>query len=80
MLCQFQHVAGPPREGFHAARIPVVDLELWDVVGTVCIALVLAGWFRSNVGWTLLLTFAVAVLVHWMFCVETTITRNLLPG
>ena len=77
MLCQFQHVAGRPREGFHAARIPVIDVALWDVVGTICIAIVLAHWFQTNVGWTLLMVFAVAVLLHWLFCVETTIMRKL---
>ena len=33
---------GAPRTGFHATRIPVLDLAAWDTMGTLAIAFVLA--------------------------------------
>ena len=78
-LCKYRDVAGMPRRGFHATRIPVLDVALWDVVGTILLAAALA----SGGGLKRLLMMVVALLlvsiaVHFAFCVETRVTNILL--
>ena len=76
-LCQYSTLLGRPRQGLHRARIPVLDLALWDVVGTFALAYLTFYFFpnwSSNylvhlAGWFLL-----ATLLHLIFCVPTKIT------
>lgn len=71
MFCPHKHIFGKEREGFHALRM--FDLAVWDVVGTVVIAWALAVWFGWGIGWTILAAFALAIVLHRLFCVNTTI-------
>ena len=64
--------AGQPRQGFHAARLPppLPDWALWDVVGTIALALATAritGWsvLSCLLGWFLL-----AQVAHRAACVS----------
>lgn len=60
-----------PREGIHATRIPVLDVALWDVVGTVVVAVVVALVFRWPVWATLAGAFLLGVLVHAALKIKT---------
>ena len=70
-LCDLRGMAGQPREGFHAHRIPWLDLALWDVVGTVCMAGFISITFKVRFFATVLILFASAIILHRLFCVET---------
>ena len=70
-LCHLRGVAGQPREGFHAHRIPGLDLALWDVVGMVCMAAFLSITFKVHFLATVLVLFLSAMILHRLFCVET---------
>ncbi len=75
-LCQYQNILGKPYEGFHAQRIG--PFALWDIVGTIMISLIIVYFwkgksysFGTKLGISLLGTFAVAELLHYIFCVPT---------
>ena len=76
-LCSYRHLAGVPRNGFHAARIPILNLALWDVLGTVVLALIVSYAFQVPLSWTTLVLFVTGTILHILFCVDTTITRLL---
>lgn len=72
-FCQWRHIFGREREGFHAARI--AGLAANDLIGTIFLA-----YFISYVtSLSFLLIFAIlmlsALLLHRLFCVDTTLTR-----
>ena len=91
-LCKFRNIGGKPREGIHAWRIPSSggpnSLAAADL-GLTALAAVLINLFLSKgeaLGqWTLgfLLVFlalwALGVVLHALFCVETPITRAIFP-
>lgn len=72
-LCKFRHIFGREGEGAHAyrvANIAVVDLAL-TVVG----AWLLARWMARPFWLVFAAVMVIGVLVHRMFCVETTLTK-----
>lgn len=71
IFAQYSEIAGRPREGLHAARIPGLDVALWDVVGTIVGAVIVARVMRWPVAWTVAGAFVVGVVAHWAFCVPT---------
>jgi hypothetical protein len=68
---------GQPRQGFHAARVPVLDVALWDTVGTVAIAAGLAAGFGGGVGRWLAGLMALAVAAHAVCGTCTRLNRAL---
>lgn len=50
--------------GFHAARIPVVDLALWDVVGTLLLVVITARTARLPVTHAALWWMLAATVAH----------------
>lgn len=71
IFARWSESLGRPREGVHAARIPGVDLALWDVVGTLVGGLLIA-WATGWPVWaTVAGAFAAGVVAHWLFCVPT---------
>jgi len=70
---------GAPRTGFHAARVPWLDVALWDSVGTV--ALALAGrliWGGALWAWLLGLL-AAGEALHALCGVRTRVLELTLP-
>jgi hypothetical protein len=74
-FCEHRHAAGKPGAGFHAARIPLIDLVLFDVLGTVLIAWLVAHWLDVSVPYTVVGAFVLGTILHLLFCVETPVTR-----
>lgn len=66
-------ILGKPRQGFHAARIPFIDIALWDTVGTVVIALVIAYVFKLTAWKVVVYAFVLGIFMHWLFSVRTKI-------
>ncbi len=78
MLCKWKNILGEPRVGVHALRAPLVDLALWDIVGTLVIALLVSWRYRTVPVWgAFLALFVFATGLHLLFCVETPITSML---
>lgn len=71
LWCTYKNALGRPRQGFHSTR--VLDIAVNDLIGTLVIAGVVA-WLRgeSFVMWAAALL-ALGVLLHWLFCVDTTV-------
>ncbi len=75
MLCKYRNILGKPGKGahFHVLGIAVVDLAL-----TVGAVLLFAWWRKWDWKVTLfafIVVMVLAILVHRLFCVNTTITK-----
>jgi hypothetical protein len=73
MLCKYRHIFGEEGKGVHSyriANIAVVDLGL-----TLLVGLFISKWFRVNLYWTWLTLIVLGILVHRLFCVDTTINQ-----
>jgi len=66
-----------PRKGLHEQRIPVLDWALWDVVGTVIAAYVLARWQQWSLWKTTLVLFVLGEVVHYAMGIKTAILGQL---
>lgn len=71
-LCRFRDVFGVPGQGVH--RVRVFGLAAVDLIGTLVVALVVARWMRLGVTGCIIAivaAFALGVLAHRLFCVDT---------
>lgn len=78
MFCSLGRMAGEPYRGIHAARIPLVDVALWDVVFTVVGALVVARWGGWRPAAVVVAALCLSVPAHLLFCVRTRAVAALL--
>lgn len=69
---------GKEGEGFHALRIPFLDMALWDTVGTILIIVLIC--YFSKLNWVIVSLFIIitTVFLHKLFCVEDHL-HNYLP-
>ena len=74
-LCQYKSILGDPGTGFHSTRI--MSFALWDIVGTIVMSWVLSKYSKMSFVKSTVVMFAVAVLLHWLFCVDTTFMKFL---
>ena len=72
-LCQFKDALGKPREGVHSVR--VLDIPILDVLGTLLGAWLLSRLTGIGFGITSIFLFALGFFLHWLFCVETPLTK-----
>jgi hypothetical protein len=70
-------ILGKPNEGFHRARIPIIDIALWDTVGTIIIAYLIHKFWHVSFWLTLSILFISAQLLHLAFGAETKIIKQL---
>jgi hypothetical protein len=75
MLCEYKDIFGMPNEGLHKYRI--FDIAIFDTVGTIIIAYLIHYKFNTNFLLTFLIIFIIAEILHYIFCVETTIIKYL---
>jgi hypothetical protein len=73
--CRYRNALGEPGVGFHARRL--AGVALWDVVGTLVIAALLARWTSWSYARALASLFLLGVALHWLFCVPTALNRAL---
>lgn len=71
--CDLKNIFGKPKEGAHSIRL--LNFAIVDVILTV-----LAGWiismiFKVNMLWTVICLFIIGILLHWYFCVDTTLNK-----
>lgn len=72
-LCKYKHIFGKEKEGIHKYRI--FDIAIVDVIGTVVIGVIISYYAKWNYYITVLLLFIIAIILHRLFCVNTTINK-----
>lgn len=70
---EFSEIFGRPNEGAHSYRF--MNLAIVDIVGTIIGAFIIAKLFNLNFFLTLLLFFILGIILHRLFCVNTTINK-----
>lgn len=76
MLCKYRHVFGKEGEGVHSVRF--MNIAVIDVLGTVlggALIAWLAGWGWRGFLLVTVLLFVIAILMHRLFCVNTTVNK-----
>lgn len=76
MNCPFKNLSeifGRPNEGVHSYRF--MNLAIVDVLATIIGAFIIARIFNWNFFLTLLVIFILGIILHRLFCVNTTINK-----
>ena len=72
---QFADIFGKPNEGVHSYRI--FNIAIVDVIATIGGALLISFLFKINFFLVLVVLFLLGIVLHRLFCVDTTINRFL---
>jgi hypothetical protein len=78
-LCKYKDIFGKLNAGLHAYRIPIVNLAFVDILLTVLIGYALSYYFKYSFSIVLVCLFILAIIIHRLFCVRTTIDKFLFP-
>lgn len=73
MSCPFRDILGRPNEGIHSYRL--FNLAIVDVILTVIGAIIISKVFNYNFLMVLSIIFALGIILHRIFCVNTTINK-----
>jgi len=74
MMCQYKNSLGEPGVGFHRHFLGVA---IGDVIGTVLISILFARLFKFDFFLVLLIIFTLGIVLHRIFCVNTTVNKLL---
>ncbi len=74
-LCQYRDVLGKPREGVHKYRIG--RYALFDIAGTMIGGYLVANWTEWNKIDTMIGLFLLGIVLHRLFCVNTSLNVEL---
>ena len=69
MSCPYKNIFGEPKRGFHSARL--FGFALGDTLGTVAIAGLVSYFWNISFLKTLLWTFVIGEILHYLFGVQT---------
>lgn len=72
-LCKYKHVFGVEGQGFHSYR--VLNIAVFDVIGTILIAWLISATFNIYFGYVFVAAFILGTILHRVFCVNTTINK-----
>jgi hypothetical protein len=75
MSCPYKFILGIPRKGFHSKRF--MGLALYDMLGTIAIALAIAFFFRWNAWKVFVALFLLGEVLHYLFGVQTAFLTSL---
>ena len=73
---KYSDILGVPQKGFHETSI--FGLALWDMIGTIFIALAISYYLMKSFWSVLLIVFVVAQILHYFFEVNTRFLNNFL--
>lgn len=76
MSCPFKkysNIFGKPKTGFHSYR--VFDVAIFDLLGTILISGLISYSFNFNFLLVFIILLIIAILLHRLFCVNTTINK-----
>ena len=72
-LCKYKDIFGEPGKGVHSYRI--FDIAIVDVLLTMLSSWLVSKYFEKNF-WTVFgINMALSIVVHKLFCVDTTLVR-----
>ena len=72
-LCKYKNIFGEPGKGSHSYRI--FGMAFVDLFFTFMISLLISWKYKKNIILVFTLFIVLSVIVHKMFCVETTLTK-----
>ena len=75
-LCDYRHIFGKEKEGIHSYRF--MDIAIMDVLLTFIGAIIIGYYFKLNIILVFIGLIILGTLIHYIFCVETTITKMFL--
>jgi len=70
---QFSDIFGKPNEGVHSYRI--FNIAIVDVISTIIGTLIISYLFNINFILLLIFMFLLGIVLHRLFCVNTTINK-----
>lgn len=76
LICPFKtysEIFGKPKQGVHSYRI--LDLAFVDIIMTIIGAIIISLVFKINLFLTLIFLFLLGIVLHRLFCVNTTINK-----
>lgn len=74
-LCQYRHIFGREGEGIHSIR--VWDIAVIDLLLTLLAAYAISKYIRLQFLPTVILLLVTSVIIHRLFCVNTTLVKLL---
>ena len=75
MLCQYKDIFGKEGEGIHSYRL--FDMAAVDLIGTLLLCFYISFLTRTNILIVTVSIFLLAIMMHRLFCVNTTINKKL---
>jgi len=72
-LCKYKNILGAPGTGVHSYRL--FGVAIVDVIMTFILAWVLNLFIKTNYFVVLIFCFCLGIILHKLFCVETTIGK-----
>jgi hypothetical protein len=73
IFCKYKNILGEPRTGVHSVRIN--DIAVFDVLLTFALAYWISSENNLEYYSTLVYTFILGIVVHWLFCVNSTVNQ-----
>jgi uncharacterized membrane protein YcaP (DUF421 family) len=73
LLCKYKNIFGAEKTGIHKYRI--FNIAIFDLIGTIVIAFIFYKIFNINFFIILIILLFLAIIIHRLFCVNTTINK-----
>lgn len=73
IFAKYSDIFGKPKTGFHSFRI--YDIAINDVIGTILLSGLISYIFDFNFLIVLVVFFILGIIMHRLFCVNTTINK-----
>lgn len=73
-LCKYKNILGEPGKGVHSSRLIIAgeSFALNDIIMTIILAIFISITFDVNFIKSLTGVVVLGIVLHWLFCVETT--------
>lgn len=72
-LCQYRHIFGKEKKGIHSYRF--LDIAIVDTLLTFILSLAISYYFKINLIFVFVLLIILSIIIHRIFCVDTTLTK-----
>ena len=72
-LCKYKNILGEPGKGVHSIRL--FGVSVVDVILTFVLAWIINLFVKTNYFVVLVFCFSLGIILHQIFCVDTTIAK-----
>ena len=72
-LCKYKNIFGKPKDGLHSIRI--FNIAIIDLILTIIGSFIISKWMNWNFFNTIIVLLIVGIILHRVFCVNTTINK-----